>query len=322
MAVSIPTTNTAIPPGEAATNGAMNGNTNGHATANGLSNGLVNGHTNGLTNGHSNPLPSAIPTLEDSLGNGYTSGYTHGYTNGYTTGYQSGFAKQLTSGDSTGVLPAAGEKKLMPLAIVGMSCRLPGNVATPAEFWELCSRARSGYTEVPDFRFNNKSFYHPVQGRPGCQNAKGGNFLQSDLQAFDAPFFSLTAQEATSMDPQQRLLLECTFEALESAGIPKHSIVGKDVGVFVGGSFSEYEAHLHSDPETIPMYQATGMFCSFFLGFFFASCLNPLFGYFFPLRRKNISTIFATAVRGAGVYRRISFPTRWKQRKGTRVSRF
>src|SRR6185436_17280208 len=109
---------------------------------------------------------------------------------------------------------------------------------------------------VPKERFGNDAFYHPVQGRPGTHNALGGNFLQNDLQAFDAPFFNFTAQEATSLDPQQRLLLECTFEALESAGIPKHSIVGKDVGVFVGGSFSEYEEHLHSDPETIPMYQA------------------------------------------------------------------
>lgn len=76
---------------------------------------------------------------------------------------------------------------------------------------------------------------------------------------FDAPFFGLTAQEATSMDPQQRILLECTFEALESAGIPRHEIVAKEVGVFIGGSFSDYEAQSYSDSESIPMFQATGM---------------------------------------------------------------
>jgi hypothetical protein len=31
-----------------------------------------------------------------------------------------------------------------PIAIVGMSVRLPGNVTTTDEFWELCSRGRSG----------------------------------------------------------------------------------------------------------------------------------------------------------------------------------
>ena len=84
--------------------------------------------------------------------------------------------------------------------------------------------------------------------------------LTQDLKSFDAPFFGFTQQEAISLDPQQRLLLECTFEALESAGVPRHNAVGKDVGVFIGGSFSEYEADLFRDPETIPMHQATGMY--------------------------------------------------------------
>jgi acyl transferase domain-containing protein len=82
--------------------------------------------------------------------------------------------------------------------------------------------------------------------------------LTHDLTLFDAPFFGFTQQEAISLDPQQRLLLECTFEALESAGVPKHEVVGKDVGVFVGGSSSDYDADAFRDPETIPMHQATG----------------------------------------------------------------
>ena len=168
----------------------------------------------------------------------YTGAYTHGYTDGYFSAYA--------------------QAKQSPIAIVGMSCRLPGNVTTPDEFWELCSRARSGWSEIPKERFEMASFYHPNPGKNGCFNAIGGNFLKEDIGLFDAPFFSLTAQEATSMDPQQRLLLECTFEALDSAGIPKHKIVGQSVGVFIGGSFSEYESQLFADTETIPMHQATG----------------------------------------------------------------
>lgn len=173
----------------------------------------------------------------------YTDAYTHGYTDGYITGY-------AKSDDEP--------PKQMPIAIIGMSCRLPGNVTTPDEFWELCSRARTGWSEIPKERFENASFHHPNPGKGGSFNAVGGNFLKEDLGLFDAPFFSLTAQEAVSMDPQQRILLECTFEALDSAGIPKHEIVGKEVGVFIGGSFSEYESQLFSDTETIPMHQATG----------------------------------------------------------------
>jgi len=55
----------------------------------------------------------------------YKDAYTHGYTEGYIAGHgQAELVKQTQ------------------IAIVGMSCRLPGNVSTPDEFWELCSRAR------------------------------------------------------------------------------------------------------------------------------------------------------------------------------------
>ncbi|QSZ34031.1 hypothetical protein DSL72_005611 [Monilinia vaccinii-corymbosi] len=170
------------------------------------------------------------------------------YSQAFKDGYISGYSQPQTA-------------KQIPIAIVGMSCRLPGNVSTPDEFWELCSRARSGWSEMPKERFETASFYHPNPGKAGCFNAAGGNFLKEDVGLFDAPFFNLTAQEATSMDPQQRILLECTFEALESAGIPNHEVVGKDMGVFVGGSFSEYESASYADADSIPMYQATG--CAF-----------------------------------------------------------
>lgn len=155
--------------------------------------------------------------------------------------------------------PDASSQPLMPIAVVGLACRLPGDVSSPAEFWEMCARARSGFSAIPpETRFNPAPFYHPNPGKSGTFNPEGGNFLKGDLGLFDAPFFSMTAQEATSLDPQQRLLLECTFEALENAGVPKHSIVGKDVGVFVGGSFSEYESSLFRDTDYIAMHQATG----------------------------------------------------------------
>ncbi|KAK7731778.1 Type I Iterative PKS [Cytospora paraplurivora] len=75
---------------------------------------------------------------------------------------------------------------------------------------------------------------------------------------FDAPFFNITRAEAEAMDPQQRLLLECTYEALENAGIPKESLVGKNVGVFVGGAASDYRLGTLRDLNLTPMFDATG----------------------------------------------------------------
>ncbi|KAB5542843.1 polyketide synthase [Coniochaeta sp. 2T2.1] len=224
-------------------NGFPNGNTNGQTNGqtNGHRNGTSNGHLSGQLGGHSNG---------DANHNGLNNGTSNGHGNGMN-GRSNG---THTPDSSSSGYPSS---KPMPIAIIGMACRLPGNVATPAEFWELCTRARTGWTEIPKERFNSDLFHHPNPGKGGCLNSVGGNFLNVDLAAFDAPFFGLTEKEAISMDPQQRLLLECTFEALENAGIPKHTIVGKDVGVFVGGSFPEYESHLFRDPDTIPMHQAT-----------------------------------------------------------------
>lgn len=192
----------------------------------------------------SNDISTGQDHSADKAGAGINGSNTNG-VNGHVNGH--------TTPNDVDPLPA----KHTPIAIVGMACRLPGEVSNPDEFWELCSRARSGWSEFPGERFLADSFYHPNPGKPGSFNPKGGHFLR-DLASFDAPFFNMTAQEAKSLDPQQRLLLECTFEALENAGIPKHTIAGRDVGVFIGGSFSEYDAEGFRDSETLPMYHVTG----------------------------------------------------------------
>ncbi|OQE41435.1 hypothetical protein PENCOP_c005G04604 [Penicillium coprophilum] len=143
-------------------------------------------------------------------------------------------------------------------AIIGMSCRLPGDVSTAEDFWDLCSRGRSAWSTIPKDRFNAGSFYHPDPDRPGSFNAVGAHFLKEDIGLFDAPFFNITLQEAQTMDPQQRIFLECVYEALENAGIPSHEITGQKVGVFAGGSYSDYEINNTRDISAIPMYAATG----------------------------------------------------------------
>lgn len=71
-------------------------------------------------------------------------------------------------------------------------------------------------------------------------------------------FFNISASEARSIDPQQRLLLECSYEALENSGVPKETIVGQNVGVFIGGSFSEYSLFCLRDTDRVPVYESTG----------------------------------------------------------------
>ncbi|KKZ65546.1 hypothetical protein EMCG_08619 [[Emmonsia] crescens] len=149
------------------------------------------------------------------------------------------------------------EANLLPVAIVGMSCRLPGDATSPDTLWELCSRRRSGWSTIPEGRFNAASYYHPNPDRNGTFNIKGGYFLQEDIGLFDAPFFNLTKHEAESLDPQQRVMLECTYEALENGGITLESLAGDQVGVFVGASLSDYDLNNYKDSENISRYNAT-----------------------------------------------------------------
>lgn len=79
------------------------------------------------------------------------------------------------------------------------------------------------------------------------------------MYSFDPSFFNLTAAEAKAMDPQQRLLLECAFTATENAGMDVVELSGRsDIGVFVGGSKSDYDALINLDQFTASRYSATG----------------------------------------------------------------
>ena len=47
------------------------------------------------------------------------------------------------------------------IAIIGLSCRFPGDATSPEKFWEMCAEGRSAWTPIPGERFNAKAFYHP-----------------------------------------------------------------------------------------------------------------------------------------------------------------
>lgn len=91
------------------------------------------------------------------------------------------------------------DANMEPIAIVGMSCRLPGNVSTLDSFWTLMSRARSGWCEIPKDRISKEGYWHPNPEKKGCFNSSGGYFLQGDVGEFDATFFNITQAEAQAM---------------------------------------------------------------------------------------------------------------------------
>ena len=57
--------------------------------------------------------------------------------------------------------PTKQDPSVMPIAIVGMSCRFSGGANNLEDMWRLCSEGRSAWSEIPKSRFNADAFYHP-----------------------------------------------------------------------------------------------------------------------------------------------------------------
>jgi phthiocerol/phenolphthiocerol synthesis type-I polyketide synthase A len=143
--------------------------------------------------------------------------------------------------DLTARLAIAEQGDTEPIAVVGMGCRLPGGVETPAQYWRLLQDGASGIVEVPAERWDADAFYSDDHTVPGTICSRQGGFLTSWRPAeFDAEFFGISPREAAGMDPQQRLLLEVTWEALENAGITASTIRGTQTSVFVGMTTHDY----------------------------------------------------------------------------------
>lgn len=119
------------------------------------------------------------------------------------------------------------------IAIIGMSCRVPG-ANTPESFW---LNLKNGVESIQNL--NDEEIFHINDEVAGDPNFVKVAAMLPDIDLFDADFFGYSPAEAEMIDPQQRLFLEVAWEALENAGINSHSYNG-EIGVYAGSSISTY----------------------------------------------------------------------------------
>ncbi|MFI7011808.1 beta-ketoacyl synthase N-terminal-like domain-containing protein [Streptomyces sp. NPDC050145] len=146
--------------------------------------------------------------------------------------------------------PAAAHEAVDPraVAIIGVAGRFPEADGLDA-FWDNLVAGRDSITEVPRERWDAEALYDPDKTRVDRTYTKWGGFVKG-VENFDAPLFSISPREAGTVDPQSRLFLESCWAALDDAGYTPDTLVTggdpvhrKDVGVFVGAMYGEYQLH-------------------------------------------------------------------------------
>jgi 6-methylsalicylic acid synthase len=143
------------------------------------------------------------------------------------------------------------------VAVIGLGCRLAGDINSPDEFWEFLMAGKDAVSERPADRWREYAELGGANAAAIRRATRYGAFL-SDIAGFDAEFFGITPREAELMDPQQRILLEVCWEALEHAGIIPAEIAGTDTGVFVGVGSDDYGRRLLEDLPRIEAWTGIG----------------------------------------------------------------
>ena len=132
--------------------------------------------------------------------------------------------------------------KQSKLAIVGMSCRMPGGATSTEAFWQLIEAGLDVSRKIPADRFDVESHADPEAKRLNCSHTEYGCFID-EPGLFDAPFFNMSPREAEQTDPMQRLALVTAYEALERAGYVANRTAATDltrIGTWYGQASDDY----------------------------------------------------------------------------------
>ncbi|PPK67116.1 SDR family NAD(P)-dependent oxidoreductase [Actinokineospora auranticolor] len=131
------------------------------------------------------------------------------------------------------------------IAVIGVAGRYP-RADDLDEFWANLLAGRDCVTDIPADRWDHTRWYDPDPATPGRAHTRWGGFLRH-VDRFDPLFFGISPRQAEVMDPQERLFLLTSWHALEDAGYRRADLSGRQVGVYAGVMYGEYQFHGAAD---------------------------------------------------------------------------
>ncbi len=123
------------------------------------------------------------------------------------------------------------ERARMPLAIIGMGCRLPGAESLD-EYWRLVVEGRSMIGPVPPELLDEELYFDPKVGVRGKSYSKLAALLKS--REFDAERYPISAELRNSVDNSHLLMASVAADALRQAGMDPFNLRTPNTAVFIG----------------------------------------------------------------------------------------
>lgn len=136
------------------------------------------------------------------------------------------------------------ENSNQKIAIIGMSCRLPG-ADDINQFWNNLLNGVESIQTFTDDELRKAGVDESLINSPNYVKSRG---VINGAEYFDAAFFGVTPREAEIMDPQHRIFLECAWHALEDGGYNPET-TNYRIGVFGGTGTNFHLVSTHTNPE-------------------------------------------------------------------------
>ncbi|HLA85067.1 MAG TPA: polyketide synthase, partial [Thermoguttaceae bacterium] len=118
----------------------------------------------------------------------------------------------------------------LPLAIVGMACRVPG-ADNLGEFWDMLVAGRSAVGDLPPDRLDQELYYDPAKGSRGKTTTRRGALAS---RRFDHDRCPISPELVRRSDPTHLVMCQTAAEALRHADMDPMNLTLRNTGVYVG----------------------------------------------------------------------------------------